>query len=172
MPFTPFHFGPGAAIKAAVPHLFSLRAFILCQIVIDSEVAWHLARGTKPLHGFFHTYLGVSCAMILTGVLLVCYNHGLKLWHQAWPIRKLENCGKVFLLRPSLIAILVGGLSHVLLDSFMHNDMQPLYPISIGNPLLETISIDRLHEICLASFVAAVVIWYFRELFSQIKRNE
>lgn len=37
MPITPFHFGPGTAIKSVVPNYFSLRAFIILQLIIDLE---------------------------------------------------------------------------------------------------------------------------------------
>ena len=37
MPITPFHFGPGALIKAAVPDHFSWTVFALANVVIDLE---------------------------------------------------------------------------------------------------------------------------------------
>jgi hypothetical protein len=35
MPFNPFHFGPGAAIKAVIPAQFSLVEFCYAQVVTD-----------------------------------------------------------------------------------------------------------------------------------------
>ncbi len=68
MPFTPAHFGPGAAIKAVVPAHFSFAVFCYSQIVTDLEPAYFLLRGEYPVHRFFHTYpgavlVGTFCAI-------------------------------------------------------------------------------------------------------------
>ena len=42
----------------------------------------------------------------------------------------------------------VGTYSHVLLDSIMHSDMQPLAPSSNTNALLGVISVGSLHLVC------------------------
>lgn len=63
MPFTPFHFGPGAFAKSVAPRWFSFRAFVLSQIVIDCETAWNIYCGHERLHTFFHSYL-VNLAQI------------------------------------------------------------------------------------------------------------
>ena len=60
MPFTPFHVGPGAAIKAIMPRHFSFTVFCFAQIVTDIETAFYLLRGEYPLHRIFHTYLGAT----------------------------------------------------------------------------------------------------------------
>ena len=58
MPFTPFHFGPGIFVKAAMPHKFSLRIFILNQVMIDLESLFNILSGQYPVHRFLHTFLG------------------------------------------------------------------------------------------------------------------
>ena len=37
MPITPFHFGPGAAVKAVAPRHFSFTVFAFSQVMIDLE---------------------------------------------------------------------------------------------------------------------------------------
>ena len=37
MPFTPFHFGPGALLKSFLRHRFSFVTFVASQVVIDFE---------------------------------------------------------------------------------------------------------------------------------------
>jgi hypothetical protein len=64
MPFTPLHFGPGAAIKAVMPTSFSFTVFVFSQIVMDLEPTYYLLRGDWPVHCFLHTYLG---AAVVTG---------------------------------------------------------------------------------------------------------
>ena len=69
MPFTPLHMGPGMAVKAACPRHFSIIVFGLTQIVIDSEILWHLARQDYPLHAFWHTYFGATVLAALLTIL-------------------------------------------------------------------------------------------------------
>jgi len=43
MPFTPFHFGPAAALKAAAPAHFSFMVFCYAQVVTDLESGFYLS---------------------------------------------------------------------------------------------------------------------------------
>lgn len=164
MPFTPFHFGPGALAKSVVPRWFSFRAFVLSQVVIDCETAWNTYRGNERLHTFFHSYLGVFVAMALTGILLVVYNWFALQFPRSWLIRELEDWGDRFEFRSSLIAILFGGWSHVFLDSVMHTDLRPLAPFSDVNTMLDLVSLKALYLACLWSFVGAGLTWGIRGL--------
>lgn len=169
MPFTPFHFGPGALVKSVVPRWFSFRAFVLSQVVIDCETAWNIYRGHERLHTFFHSYLGVSVAMALTGVLLVVYNWFAFQFPRSWLIHELEDWGTLFQFRSSLIAILFGGWSHVFLDSVMHADMRPLAPFFTGNAMLDLVSLKVLHMACLWSFVGAGLVWGLRIAYRSLR---
>ena len=60
MPVTPFHFGPGAAVKAAIPRHFSFTVFCFAQVVTDCETAYHMLRHEYPLHRWMHTYASRS----------------------------------------------------------------------------------------------------------------
>lgn len=164
MPFTPFHFGPGALAKSVAPRWFSLRAFLLTQVIIDCETAWNIYRGHERLHTFFHSYFGVSLAMLLTGLLLFVYNVFVHLFPNMRLIRELENWGELFQFRSSVVAILFGGWSHVVLDSLMHADMYPFAPFSDANKMLELVSLEVLHLACLLSFVAAALVWGIRAI--------
>src|SRR2546426_3092076 len=84
MPFTPFHFGPAAALKAAAPAHFSFLVFCYAQVVTDLESGFYLFRGEYPVHRFFHTYVGatlVGLVCALTGQPLCQF--ALRAW-QAW----------------------------------------------------------------------------------------
>jgi membrane-bound metal-dependent hydrolase YbcI (DUF457 family) len=164
VPFTPLHFGPGALAKSVAPKWFSFRAFIISQVVIDSETAWNIYRGHARLHAIFHTYAGATIAMLLTAVLIFGYNVIAWRFPKMWLVRELEDWGEPFRRGSSLIAILSGGWSHVFLDSLMHTDQRPFAPFSTSNAMLDLISNDLLHISCLSSFVAAVVVWGTRRL--------
>jgi len=60
MPFTPFHMGPGLAVKAVTGRYFSLTVFGFCQVAIDIEPLVRMIRGDIVIHGFTHTYLGAT----------------------------------------------------------------------------------------------------------------
>ena len=45
----------------------------------------------------------------------------------------------------------LGTYSHVVLDSVMHADMQPLFPFSETNGLLDAVSLGTLHLVCVAA---------------------
>ena len=115
------------------------------QIVMDLQPLVVMFTGSGHLHGFTHTYIGagliaVFCA--LTGKYLAEY--GLKLlnivdspMNMAW--------------RVCFISAFIGSVSHVFLDSMMHLDVEPFYPLSLYNPLLAIISVPALHQVCLYS---------------------
>lgn len=171
MPFTPFHFGVGAFAQSLTPHYFGFRAFVLSQVVIDCETAWNLYRGHEQLHTFFHTYLGAPVAMAITGAVIAVYNSFARRDPRSWLVRELADWGKPFELRSSILAILFGGWSHVFLDSVMHEDIRPLAPFSSGNSMLEIVSLEMLHLLCVGGFAGAALIWGARAIFRHFSRT-
>jgi hypothetical protein len=153
MPFTPVHFGPGAAIKAVIPARFSFTIFCYAQAVTDLEPAYYMLRGQYPVHRFFHTYLGaalVGAFCALTGRPLCEY------FLRLWPSPVLSPLNEFFsgpARIPWGIAFLtafIGTFSHVFLDSVMHPDVTPLRPFTTANPMLHVVSVGLLHLVCLA----------------------
>jgi hypothetical protein len=152
MPFTPFHLGPGLAIKALSGRHFSLMVFGFSQVAMDVEPLVRIIRGDALLHGFTHTYAGASLiALVSVAVGRPVCQFFLNYW--------IANRDAAFLSRlrgPKLISwpaalagAFVGTYSHVLLDSIMHSDMRPLAPLSDANGLLHVISVGGLHLLCL-----------------------
>ena len=45
---------------------------------------------------------------------------------------------------------LIGGYSHVLLDSFLYSDMHPIAPLSDSNTALNVFSTLEVYAVCLA----------------------
>jgi hypothetical protein len=62
LPVTPFHFGPGLALKGAAAPMFSWSAFAVAQVVIDCETIYYLVKRGYPVHRFFHSFLGAAVA--------------------------------------------------------------------------------------------------------------
>jgi hypothetical protein len=154
VPFTPFHFGPGAALHALAPRRVSFLAFCGANILIDVEPLYFMLTGQDPLHRFFHTVVGATLVAAVTVAIFILAK-GL-----ARRVRlpdALEWQG----LRAGPVACgaFAGTYSHVVLDSVMHWDMKPFAPFSNANPLLHFVSVDALQWACFGAglFGAAVL---------------
>jgi hypothetical protein len=163
--------GPGILVKALIGPHFSLLVFGFAQAVIDIEPVVRLIRGDAILHGFTHTYLGA------TGVAIVAALAGRPLC-QFLLDRWREDPDSPFMnwLRGSpkiswtaaFTGAFVGTYSHVVLDSIMHVDMEPLAPLSTANALHYLMSLNALHVMCVATAVLGAGIMAF--LYARVKR--
>lgn len=148
MPFTPFHFGPGAALHALAPRHVSFLSFAAANVLIDFEPLYFMLRGEDPLHRFMHTIPGAVLATAATLLLFLAARR--------WAARlRLPDWLGWQTLRPMpvIAGAALGGFSHLLLDGIMHADLRPLAPWSEWNPLLAWVSIDSLHQLCVGSAV-------------------
>lgn len=161
MPFTPFHMGPAAALKAAAPRHLSLTVFGFTQVLIDLEPLYYILRHEAILHRFFHTYVGatvIGLAGVVLGrpvcqwLLLVLYRLGGQAQRQAARVASRIPLGA------AVAGAFLGVYSHVVLDSIMHADIRPLAPFSQANPLFRVLSLDALHQLCLGAGVAGLLV--------------
>ena len=85
MPFTPFHFGPGALVSAAARKYVSFLAFCAVNVLIDVESLYNMLTRQPRIHTFLHTYVGATVAIRLS-------THGsthageLELLHDGCPV--------------------------------------------------------------------------------------
>jgi membrane-bound metal-dependent hydrolase YbcI (DUF457 family) len=145
MPFTPFHFGPGAALHALAPRRISFLAFCAANVVVDVEPLYYMLTHQYPLHRFFHTFVGVAVAISLTLALFI----GLQ--KVATKVRFIPNlCGwKSLTVLPVVVGAVLGGYTHIVLDGLMHGDIRPLAPFSSANPFQGLVSLGALHWFCI-----------------------
>lgn len=156
MPFTPIHMGPGIFVKGILQGSFSLMVFGWAQIVMDLQPLFVLLSGEGHLHGFSHTYVGATLLALFsaaTGKYLSQF--GL------WVLRLEKSIHNNIKWRVVLLSAFIGTFSHVLLDSIMHSDVQPFYPIALSNPFLGFLSISALHKFCLYSGLVGAAVYYF-----------
>ncbi len=163
MPFTPFHMGIGIFIKAILQGSFSLMVFGWTQIVMDIQPLVVLLSGEGHLHGFSHTYIGATLLAIVSaftgkylselGLLII-------------GISKKANPIKITWL-VVFISAFIGTFSHVLLDSFMHSDVQPFYPVSLENSFVGILSYDQIHKVCLYSGLIGAGIYYLVQFYNK-----
>jgi hypothetical protein len=161
MPFTPFHMGPGLAVKAVCGRYFSLMVFGFSQVAIDIEPLVRIIRGDAVFHGFTHTYLGATLVALVSVVVGRPFCQFLLSYWTSERYSPFLNWlrGPNLLSWPAAIAgAIVGTSSHVFLDSIMHSDMQPLAPLSEANALLRVISVGSLHLVCVLSGVFGALI--------------
>lgn len=153
MPFTPFHFGPGLLLKAATPRHVSLTAFVASQVLIDLESLYNILRGAWPVHRELHTFALGTAAGLVAGICTWLAMRRLVERHAGTrPMVRAEGQ-----LGPALMGGGIGGLSHSLLDGFMHRDIQPFQPFATANPLLGLIGSDPLYLACLFTGVLGLL---------------
>jgi hypothetical protein len=164
MPFTPFHFGPGLALKGVAAPVFSWSAFAAAQVLIDCETLYYVVRQEYPVHRFFHSFLGATAAGLAAAILCL----GIV---RASAVGLLERvgsrggstargeCSSVGIVAGGLL----GGLSHPFLDGIMHPDVRPFMPWSDANPFLGLIGRAQLHLACIATALfGAVCVTFWR----------
>ncbi|HIO96781.1 MAG TPA: hypothetical protein EYG71_02510 [Leucothrix sp.] len=166
MPFTPFHMGIGIFTKAFLQGSFSLMVFGWAQIVMDIQPLIVLLSGEGHLHGFSHTYIGATLLAIFSaisgkylsefGLLIIGISKKSNPIKIAWWV--------VFL------SAFIGTFSHVLLDSLMHADIEPFFPLSRDNALLGLLTTQQIHKICLYSGLVGAGLYYLIQFFIKKSR--
>ena len=164
MPFTPFHMGPGLLIKSLLNGSFSLMVFGWAQIVMDLQPLFVIITGEGHLHGFSHTYVGATLLAIFS---IMSGKHLSELGLRTIGISKNENPVTISWLVASISAS-IGTFSHVLLDSIMHADVEPFYPILLENHLHDLMTVGALHTLCLFSALLGAIIYFTVQYKSKI----
>ncbi len=167
MPFTPFHMGPGILVKALLQGSFSLMVFGWAQIIMDIQPLFVLITGDGHLHGFSHTYVGATLLAVFSAL------SGKYLSEIGLRIIGISDSSTPIKItwRVAFISAFIGTYSHVVLDSIMHNDVEPFYPLSQANGVLGLITVSQLHMFCIYSALAGGIIYYsvqyMRKKYSQ-----
>lgn len=172
MPITPFHLGPGVLIKSVLQERFSLTVFAFSQGLIDIQPVFVILLGKGHLHGFTHTYVGAILLAIIATVLgkPICELF-LRFWNKTPEIsgNSVLTVNAKISWRVALVSSLIGTYSHVILDSFMHSDIHPFYPVSTENALFSQISLTSLHLFCIISGAIGVIIMCIAMVIKKIK---
>jgi hypothetical protein len=152
LPVTPFHLIAVTPVKAALPKHFSWSIFALTNILIDLEPITLFIVTLNPQHLFFHTILGATLIAALSATIGKQWcKAAIDIWNEEINNKKEDKLFRADNRISSFSAwfsALLGAWSHLLLDSFMHDDIKPLSPFTDANVLFGTISIGWLHTIC------------------------
>lgn len=153
MPFTPFHFGPSALVSLSLKRYIDVPTFILANVVIDIEpltIMFFNIPGS--LHPIFHTYLFGAFAGALWGYI------AYKLRGLFGIIMKTLYLDYIPRLQTAIISGILGFWFHVFIDSFMHRDMSPFYPLAF-NPFVGIISTYQVYVLSAVSFVPVFIFY-------------
>ena len=157
MPFTPFHFGPGATVKGLSPRYFSFSVFCFAQVIMDLEVPFLMARNADRWHGWSHTLVGATVMGMVSLAIGWPVCRRLLRWWSAQPdvpLKEYYNPIPEILAVPAITGAFVGTFSHLFIDAIMHSDVRPLWPFSDSNGLFGLIGAGTMHGIC---FVLGVI---------------
>lgn len=171
MPITPFHLLAIIPIKAIAPKHFSWSVFALTNIIIDLEPITLYLITLEPRHLFFHTIIGATLIAILCAIFGKRWCEiAIALWNEdsnGKPQTKWLTSEETISKTSAWSGALVGAWSHLLLDSFMHDDIKPLSPFSQSNPLLGTINLASLHTFCFVSGIvglASIIVFNIKRI--------
>ncbi|MHC1576213.1 MAG: metal-dependent hydrolase [Methanosarcinaceae archaeon] len=132
-------------------------AIILGSIIIDVRATYCLFVGCRPLHGPFHTFIGATLLGLL--VIIVIYKERDAFERITSYFRLDQDYSRVSIVSGTII----GVWSHVLLDSFLYNDIIPLWPLT-ANPFYGMLSSGEVYFICTVSFALGIAVYLHRSI--------
>lgn len=136
MPITPLHAGVLAPINHFAPGKVSNVSFILVNVWIDLPAILYVLTGTGEIsHGFDHTFFATFLYATFLGML-------------------------GFRSRKWVAGAALGAISHTLLDSLVHPELQPFAPFLEGNPLY----LNAMEP--LSGLLALLLIWLIVQIVS------
>lgn len=167
--------GPGMLVKAILQGFFSLIIFGWAQLLMDIQPVLAVVTGKGQLHGFSHTYIGatlIAIVSVLTGKwiyqLIMAFVRKDFTDYQ----KKLFDVPRELTLRVCIISAFIGTYSHVLLDSLMHADIEPFYPVNLKNDISSLLSIEAIYKLCVYTGLLGLVIFFSLRTVKLKKANQ
>ena len=147
MPFTPYHMGFGLIAKSAKPAKVSLIMFGFSQIVIDLQQLYkHIMYPHGfAYHGLTHTIIGATIVAIICLLF-----RGM-----------LERLFRQVISKSSAIyGVFIGVYSHLLLDSFVHNEvsLNLFWPLHLDSHLYGLIYIHGMNKLCIIMGITGLIL--------------
>ncbi len=161
MPLTPFHWSIVLFGFILFDFLY-LPALIISSVLMDLESFYYMFIAPRPdgvLHGFFHTYLGVTLIAIVVALFLIKYRKPVDSFMDVFKVKQSQNKISNELI---FVSSLLAAWSHILLDSFMHADLQPFWPLTTANPFLHLVSISNIYLFTGIGLLVTLALWIIR----------
>lgn len=151
MPYTPYHFGPSGFLGLALGKYVDLPVFLLANIAVDIEV---LFANKWPVHQHWHFHTLLIGTAVGVGLAIAMY----PLRHLFEKAMKLIGLTYKSRFWKMVVAGVLGIWLHVVLDSMYHWDVQTVWP-SNSKPLYRLLSHEQIKGVCIAFWVAAIVLY-------------
>ena len=165
MPLTPFHWGPSSWIGLILFKIFDFSTLLVASVIVDIEpFCVFVFNAPWPLHGFLHSFLGGSIAAILTAIILYLLRKPIKKVMAIFRLAQDSSFKKI------LWTSFFGVYFHLLLDSFLYREMNPLYPLK-GNPFFGLFSSQQIYLFCSLSFLVGILFYLIRLAIIRRKRD-
>jgi len=149
MPFTPYHFGPSAFIGLALKKYIDIPVFVLANLIVDIEVFFY---PRWPVHRYFHTLLIGAVVGAVWGLVAYAVKPVFKWGMQLVRVHYQTSFFKM------IISGILGVWLHAITDGIYHWDVRMFWP-SKARPLWHLVSEGQVKTICLAFFIAAVILY-------------
>lgn len=158
MPLTPFHLGPGLLIGEVFEKRVNLISIIFASILIDIRVLFCFFVGcTGRFHGPLHTFIGATVVALFIAIMV---------WNLKKPLKKFTDIFKIkngYSRSSIILGSFIGTWLHIILDSFMHSDIIPFWPMK-SNFLLGMISNGTNYLLCTIALMIGLIIFIYRYL--------
>ena len=163
MPFTPFHLGPGLLVGLLLFSYVDFPTFLVASVIVDIEPFLVITLNLHyPLHGFLHSFLGATPLAFLLAAAMSKVRRTLSPLTSFFKLRQKSSFKSI------LSAALLGIYFHILLDSRMHLDIEPFYPMSFNPFLSRSMFIgSETYTLCMGSFIGGVVIYVIKLVFER-----
>jgi membrane-bound metal-dependent hydrolase YbcI (DUF457 family) len=155
MPFTPYHFGPGAFLGLTLRKWLDVPVFVLANVIVDIEVPVIKLLGLGwPAHRYFHTLLIGAVVGVIWGIAAYPLRHFFAKIMQMLRIPYQTSFRKM------VISGALGVWLHVVIDAIYHWDVRIFWP-SKAKPLWQLISQKQVETLCVGFFIAAAIAYAF-----------
>jgi len=102
-----------------------------------------------------HTFLGGSIVAIVTAIILYFLKKPIQKVMSVFRLSQDSSFKKI------ILTSFFGVFSHILLDAFLYEEMNPFYPFK-DNPFLGLFSSFNVYLFCSISFLIGVLIYLIR----------
>ena len=156
MPLTPYHVGPALLVALLLYPLLDIPAFLVASLVLDFEpLLGLLSLLPWSMHERFHSLtISIPVGLAVAGMFILYRRYG-----------KAIRLPQAFAQEPSVkmtvISSVAGVWGHVLLDAFVHSDINLLWPIQ-WNPLYQAVGYSTVIIFCIISFPIAIILYMIR----------
>ncbi|MBI5051265.1 DUF4184 family protein [Candidatus Micrarchaeota archaeon] len=159
MPLTPFHWSILIFGFLAFSY-FYIPALAISSVVMDLEPFYYMfISPSGNLHGFFHTYMGATIIALVVGFILIKFRKRIDVVAENLKIRQ-KNISEKWVYFSSFF----GAYSHIFIDSFMHSDLKPFWPVTNYNPLLGLVGTFEIYLITGIGLCALAVLYLLQIL--------